>query len=202
MLRPSWKILDHPAVWQTAQTVAGRYTVRAYRRALAELLRLRSDEAVLDVGCGTGEYSRLLNYRRYLGVDFNDRYIQSASQRFGNDDRVRFLSMDVADVPKLNLNFDAAFCVGVTHHLSDDELRKLVTDVLRSVSVRFVIVDLVLPPVWKNPLSHSLIRMDRGRHGRPKEKLVEILRESGHEIEAISDTFGFPHQVVGISIRK
>jgi len=202
MLRSIWRVLDHPAVWRRVQAVAGRFTVRAYRRALGDLLRLRGDEAVLDVGCGTGEYSQLLHYRQYVGVDFNGQYIQSALQKFGDGERIRFLKMDVADVPKLDLHLDAAFCVGVTHHLSNDELRKLVTDVLRSVSIRFVVVDMVLPPLWKNPLSHVLIRMDRGRYGRRKEALVGILAAEGHEIERIAETFGFPHAVVGISIRK
>jgi SAM-dependent methyltransferase len=202
MLRTIWKILDRPAVWQGAQAIAGRYTVRAYRRALTELMQLHGSEAVLDVGCGTGEYSRLLNYRQYIGVDFNDQYIRTASEKFGEDDRVQFLSMDVADVPQLNLTLDAAFCVGVTHHLSNNELRKLIPDVLRAVSVRFVIVDMVLPPIWKNPLSHLLIRIDRGRYGRSKQSLIEILKTDGHQIEALSDTFGFPHRVIGISLRK
>jgi SAM-dependent methyltransferase len=202
MLRAIWKLLDRPSIWQFVQATAGKYTAQAYQRALTELLRLHGSEAVLDIGCGTGEYSRLLNYREYVGVDFNDQYIRMASQKFGEDGRVQFLSIDVADVPNLNLKLDAAFCVAVTHHLSNNELRKLIPDVLRAVSMRFVIVDMVLPPIWRNPVSHLLIRMDRGRYGRSKQSLIEILKTDGHQIEALSDTFGFPHRVIGISLRK
>jgi SAM-dependent methyltransferase len=202
VLRAIWKILGRPAVWRKVQAVAGWYTVRAYRRLVVELLSLRGREAVLDVGCGTGEYSQLLQFGRYAGVDFNGEYIEWARKAYGRDGLVSFHKMDVADVPKLNLNLDSAFCIAVTHHLSDDELKKMVADVMAAVSVRFVIVDLVLPPLWKNPLSHVLIRMDRGRHGRARERLLEVLAATGFRIERVAATFGFPHSVAGISLRR
>lgn len=201
MLRSIWKVLDSPAVWRKVQAVAGYFTVRAYRRVLADHLKLTGRETVLDVGCGTGEYSQLLRFKTYIGVDYNQQYIEWASQAYGAKGRISFFKMDVADVPRLNVRLDAAFTVAVTHHLSDEELKKMVADVM-AVSTRFVIVDLVLPRVWKNPLSHVLIRMDRGRYGRSRETLMRKLEDSGFQIESVSQTSGFPHSVVGISLRR
>jgi SAM-dependent methyltransferase len=166
-----------------------------------EMLSLTGREGVLDVGCGTGEYSQLLAYGSYVGVDFNPEYIDWARQAYGRDG-VSFHSMDVADVPKLRLNLESAFCIAVTHHLSDSELKKMVADVMAAVSDRFVIVDLILPPVWRNPLSHFLIRIDRGRHGRTKERLLQVLGATGFRVERVGQTFGFPHRVAGISLRR
>lgn len=201
MLRSIWKTLDSPGAWRRVQAVAGYFTVRAYRRQVADLLRLSGKETILDVGCGTGDYSQLLDFRTYVGVDYNEQYIQWACQAYGADGRVSFFKMDVADVPRLDLRLDSAFCVGVTHHLSDEELKKMATDVLASIAVRFVIVDLVLPPLWRNPLSHVLIRMDRGRHGRTRQGLLDVLKQAGFSVESVAVTFGFPHSVVGISLR-
>jgi SAM-dependent methyltransferase len=201
MLRWIWNVLDRPAVWKKVQAVLGYYTVRAYKRMLAAQLQLTGSEAVLDVGCGTGEYSQLLRFGQYVGVDFNESYIRWANGAYGVAGKVSFFAMDVGKVPSLNTRLDAAFCVAVTHHLSDAELKKLVADVMAAVSTRFVIVDLVLPAAWNNPLSHVLIRMDRGRHGRSRKDLLAVLGETGAAIESASDTFGFPHSVVGISLR-
>jgi len=201
MLPFIWKILDNPDTWKKVQAVAGRYTVRAYRRTVTRLLHLTGKEAVLDVGCGTGEYSQLLEFRQYLGVDYNEQYIEWARRQYGLEGRISFQAMDVAEVPRLSLNLEAAFCIAVTHHLSDQELRKMVLDVLASVTDRFVIVDMVLPPIWKNPLSHFLIRIDRGRHGRSQQALLEVLKQTGAAVESVSRTFGFPHSVVGITLR-
>ncbi len=200
MLRFLWRLLDNPAVWRKAQAILGWYTVRAYRRTVTRLLGLTGAETVLDVGCGTGEYSQLLHYGRYVGVDFNPQYVEWANQSYGVEGKTEFFAMDVADVPKLRVAVDAAFCIAVTHHLSDAELQKLVRDVL-AVADRFVIVDLVLPPAALNPLSYVLIRMDRGRHGRTRSRLLATIGETGYTVESVAGGFGFPHSVIGISVR-
>src|SRR5262245_57220083 len=118
MLRLIWRLLDNPTVWRKVQATGGHYTAVAYRRILARLLNLTGAETILDVGCGTGEYSQELNYGKYIGVDFNQEYIDWASEQFAKDGKVSFYAMDVAQVAALGVPFDAAFCVGVTHHLS------------------------------------------------------------------------------------
>lgn len=202
MLRVIWRALDSPRAWRVMQSTIGHFTIRAYKRLLEEHLRLSGNETILDVGCGTGEYAGLVACQQYIGIDFNAEYIQKARQKFGSNGKARFIHLDVGAVPALHLDADHAFCVGVTHHLADGDVKGLVEASLAAVKGRFVIIDIVLPPAWKNPLSHGLIRMDRGRYGRPKRTLLQLLETTSARVEKVSSCFGLPHHVVGISLTR
>ncbi len=97
---------------------------------------------VLDVGCGTGVALELLRAApslrspdapsvRYLGIDLDPELLGVAAARFG-DPKTRFLQADITDgIP--DAPHDLYLSTGVPYsHLTHDELREVVTDVLRA----------------------------------------------------------------------
>jgi len=76
---------------ETFDTVSGGYDDRALRffpasaAHMAALLRLRGDEHVLDIACGTGHASlaaaRLLPSGRVIAVDFSPGMLDQARQK-------------------------------------------------------------------------------------------------------------------------
>lgn len=81
-----------------------------------------SPAAVLDVGCGTGEYCGRLVRDGFsaLGIDSDEKMVRAAAASFPGAD---FLTLDARDLASLDRTFDAAFSIGNTlAHVRRDEL--------------------------------------------------------------------------------
>ncbi|MBW3537605.1 MAG: class I SAM-dependent methyltransferase [Actinobacteria bacterium] len=95
---------------------ADRYeaTSTRYGQVLLESLDFRGDEAVLDIGCGTGkttrEAARLAPLGRALGVDLSSRMLELARQRATAEGmaNVRFERADAQVHPFPDDTFDVA----------------------------------------------------------------------------------------------
>src|SRR3989442_12162519 len=75
----------------------------------------KSDEKILDQGCGTGEYSLLFG-NRYTGLDVSSDYIVDAQKKYSG-------TFIVGSADKMNFpddKFDVVFAVGLHHHLNDE----------------------------------------------------------------------------------
>jgi ubiquinone/menaquinone biosynthesis C-methylase UbiE len=92
--------------------------------AIPELLGLRSDSFVLEVGCGSGRYALHLGEKvgcRLIGLDINEPGVRNANQlalATGLASQVRFEQCDAAKkLPFDNNTFDAVFSNDVLCHL-------------------------------------------------------------------------------------
>ncbi len=72
--------------------------------------------AVLDIGCGTGEYAHLFDPSAYHGADINPRYLAFARHRRPG------YSFEEADMTRWSSSarFGLVLVNGVLHHLPDD----------------------------------------------------------------------------------
>jgi SAM-dependent methyltransferase len=82
---------------------------------------LPADAAVLEIGCGTGNYIRALAEARselvYAGFDLSESMLQEAR---GGGSTVTFVRGDAAkEFPLPNQGFALAFAVDVIHHIED-----------------------------------------------------------------------------------
>jgi cyclopropane fatty-acyl-phospholipid synthase-like methyltransferase len=176
--------------------------VRAYKRLLRGHLQLTGGETVLDIGCGTGDYADSFPEQHYVGLDFNSGYVERAKAAFSHLRNVSFRCMDLNELRAEQFCADHAYCVAVTHHLTDAEVRDLVRNAMSVVKGRFVVVDMYLPSPVTNPIGYLLVKIDRGRYGRSKERLLEVLRSAGTPIAAVSTDFGFPLAALAVTFER
>ena len=84
----------------SANAVKARNSKQQYLRfrELINLIELKNNDKVLDVGCGLGDLSKYLRERKfnvqYLGVDFVDGFIKTAKKKYEND-KTKFLRLDI-----------------------------------------------------------------------------------------------------------
>jgi ubiquinone/menaquinone biosynthesis C-methylase UbiE len=145
---------------------------KAARRIEAALGDTRG-RVVLDVGGGTGNLlAYLARGTRYVCID-ND---------FAKLERLRDKRLEAAAIlgdatrlPLLDKEVDDALCVAVTHHLSNDALPALVSELARVTRGRVVVWDALREP--SSIRGRLLWRIDRGSFPRTENDLRSFLEE-------------------------
>jgi cyclopropane fatty-acyl-phospholipid synthase-like methyltransferase len=153
--------------------------------------------SVLDIGCGTGKTLENLPLSvEYVGIDLNESYLCKARQQWGS--RGSFLRADLQEyrLSELNLSFDLVLAAGVFHHLSDEALRAMLSQVAQVLKPGGVLVS--FDPCYHRKqrlLSRILVSADRGEYVRSEEGLTGILRSVFGElsISVIDDFLRIPY---------
>ena len=126
---------------------------------------IRPSEKVLDIGCGTGDFSVVSE--SYHGIDMNGRFVAYATKRYPKDFRV----MDATHLAFRNKAFDTTLLLSMLHHFPENTLREILKESAR-VSHRLIVVDLVGK---NNPISRLLYALDRGDHIRSFKEQKRIV---------------------------
>lgn len=82
-------------------------------------------EIALDIGCGTGMFSRQLAHRsqNVLGLDLSPEMIRVAKSRSqGNTSKITYQVADVMEYPLSNNHFDCIASIATLHHLPFEEI--------------------------------------------------------------------------------
>ncbi len=100
---------------------------RAYTEAAREFLRVCQEQGVdfpnarvLDIGCGTGFYARLLRdagVEQYTGIDVTDVFLPSLRREFPS---FEFIQCDVT-AERLTGIFNLVIMIDVTEHIVEDQ---------------------------------------------------------------------------------
>ena len=117
---------------------AYRFTQRKWkyasniRQEIFDILALRGDEKVLDVGCGSGlllnEAARRLTTGKALGIDIwlphtgggNYALLMKNAKAEGVADQIEFKQADVRKLPFEDSSFDIIVSSGALHHISHE----------------------------------------------------------------------------------
>jgi len=86
---------------------------------VGDVLRLESDQRVLDLGCGPGLFLAWLERRRELrlyGLDLSIASVRIARDRTSS---VALIAGDAQELPYADGSFDRVVCNGAIHHLPD-----------------------------------------------------------------------------------
>ncbi|KAF5083712.1 Methyltransferase domain protein [anaerobic digester metagenome] len=170
-------VLNNPFVYSRAMRFLG--SDRVMRIVVNDYIKPLSGDSILDMGCGP---AIILDYLpddvQYTGIDYNCDYIQSARNKFGS--RGEFFLGDVSEHKDYSLKgrFDIVIATGVIHHLSNDNVLKLLTtsyDCLRKDG-RFISVDNVYDKKL-SILNKLALKCDRGAFIRNKVEHLKLFSE-------------------------
>jgi ubiquinone/menaquinone biosynthesis C-methylase UbiE len=109
----------------TLKYLRERWWNDSFTEFLAETLRPRAGNRILDVGCGEGiaevQIGRLhVSQIRLVGVDLMiERVMVARHETKAHNQRVGFASADACHLPFLDGAFDSTFCVAVLQHIGD-----------------------------------------------------------------------------------
>lgn len=157
------------------------------RARTAALARIAHGEAVLDVGCGTGELTRVVATRALAGgagqvhgIDASPEMIVVARQKaaragLGIDFRVAV----VEALPFADSTFDAVVSSLMMHHLPDDLKGPALAEIRRVLKPggRLMVVDFKRPA---GRLGHIAARLSGHRHGASDtQDLRALLQAAG-----------------------
>jgi SAM-dependent methyltransferase len=156
-----------PGVYDVIQRSAG---ARRIYRIIQPILQGASDALVLDVGGGTGNLEALLPASAlYVWLDSDPKKLRG----FHAKSEAPAILGDATSIPLRSGSVDWAVCVGVSHHLEDDRLGRMLDELRRVLTGRLFFLDAVLTPTW---ISKLLWRYDRGRHPRTADALRREIR--------------------------
>jgi SAM-dependent methyltransferase len=128
----------------------------------------------LDLGCGTGELTRLLarRCREAIGVDLSGAMIERARADTPPDLRATYLQGDFRDVPAPGEEFDVVTAVAALHHLPIAEALALAAARVRPGGI-LLVVDLLdprLPRALRRLAAFAVAHWDLLAHGRPPRR--------------------------------
>ncbi|KPL00947.1 MAG: hypothetical protein AMJ91_02500 [candidate division Zixibacteria bacterium SM23_73_3] len=88
---------------------------------LVRLLHVSSDSVLLDLGCGTGNYTASLQQvaKSVMGIDISISMIERAQAK---SPVLQFICGDVTNLPFNSETFDGAFAIQVLHHVKKKEI--------------------------------------------------------------------------------
>ena len=167
------------------------FTVKVLTLNLLVIKRIISPytdtKTVLDLGCGVGTFAPLFRKGGYLGIDINKESIEYARKK---NPGYKFKVEDVTNF-KLAEKFDTVLIIGVLHHISDEDVIK----VLRCSSICLrkggkIIAIEAIPPLFKWNLPGQFLRAnDSGKFIR-STKEYKTLIEKKFKINTYRNVFG------------
>ena len=163
--------LSNPRVWHFLR----KLPEFDYRRTKERIRRILGDGggAVLDLGCGTGEYTRLFSANRYVGLDLSLPFVRYASTRLRG---FAFLVGDGERLPFPDDRFHRVLVNGVIHHMGDGSADRLLGEVSRVVrpSGAVLIIEDV-PSSAVNLPGRLMHAVDQGDHIRTAQAYGELI---------------------------
>lgn len=139
---------------------------------------------VLDIGCGTGEFSRLLAQRfdRVVAIDLSPNTIKVARERSQNYNNIDFQVADISQWQFPSEYFDAIVSIATFHHFSVENLlpnlqaalkpggKLIILDLLEQENIQDFFSDLIAVPL-------NWLFLQQNRHIQQSPEAIAAMKE-------------------------
>ena len=145
---------------------------RKEKKLIRKVFFDQNKKKVLDIGCGTGEYSDCFNPQNYTGIDISSDYIKYARKtRKG-----KFLVMDATNLSFPNESFDIILIAAIIHHLDDKNAHAVLRQAKRVLGKngRILIMEDAKIRSLDNPIVRFVQKYDLGAKIRTPDKYRDI----------------------------
>lgn len=133
-------------------------------------LPMSAGDRVLDIGCGSGEFSSLFPPHQYVGIDVDKENLAYARKRFAGE----FLHADATRLPFPDASFSHVLIMGMLHHLNDADAAAALGEAARVVKPKGLIL-IMEDTVSARPLTRVLHRIDQGAFIRTYEEWKTLI---------------------------
>ena len=135
---------------------------RFYQTANTVNLENRNSITILDVGCGRGDFIKVLAPKysqiNIIGIDYSDAAVNIAKENLSKYLNVNILRSDSADLPFKNNSIDYIFCLDVVEHLYPEHLDKTIKSVFRVLKPDGKLIIHTFPTKYINNIAHLILR--------------------------------------------
>lgn len=98
--------------------VVGKKDTALVHREVSKLTELQK---VLELGCGNGTYSKILenNATELTATDFSDEMVAASAKRLANYGKITVAKADCCNLPFANASYDTIFMANLLHVIAD-----------------------------------------------------------------------------------
>lgn len=163
-------VVSKPVIYDQIQSLLGRRKVDLFIKSYVTDV---SGKVVLDVGAGTGLTTRILPAETalYIALDIDP---QKLAGFHSNLLRTTVVAADATQLPLQDQSVDYTLCLAVTHHLSDNQLTRLFSELARVTREKMLLLDAIQTP---RVISKMLWYYDRGSYPRSAQTLQQSIQK-------------------------
>jgi SAM-dependent methyltransferase len=170
------KISDHPVLFILCRSILEN-DFKAVRVVIRRDLTLGAGRRSLDLGCGPGAFADLFDGDDYVGADLNRRYIEYAQTH----KKGTFMVSDARKVELPDGRFDQILVFGLLHHLSDADVRAVLTEAKRLLvsGGRLLAIEDIPAVSRMNLIGHLIHNVENGEYIRTPDEYKALYKEFG-----------------------
>lgn len=163
---------------QSSKTLESMSQAAWYNRWTKDKFSKYLSGEILEVGCGIGNFSsELVRYGQLTCIDINQKYLQEAKNKLGNQAKIGFGDIELGKYFFKAKIFDTIVCLNVLEHIENDQ--QALSNMNKLLDTKGTLILLVpFHKILFNSIDRSI-----GHYRRyGKASLIELLDKSNFKI--------------------
>lgn len=165
---------------------------KKFREKVLSRVRIKSENVILDVGCGTGSFFSVLK-EKYpnvcaIGIDVDSKILKIARKKLDKFSGITLTRAEGESLPIRENSVDFVFSTLVFHHMPDDIKRKAIYEIYRVLKQdgKLIIADFgKIDNRWIRILLYPFRRLEY-LDGNLKGLVIDYIQEAGFRNISVS----------------